>query len=109
MRALVKEIIYGEDVTSLQRLIAPLMAAMKYAFKYAGDAKAWNAWIDFRGRKNVFRAIFPNKDSWFSAFNPKRFESSAKPATPAAATVTPKKRQLKNFHRTIRRAATEAP
>jgi hypothetical protein len=110
MRALVKELIYGGDVTSLQRLIAPLMAAMKFAFKYAGDAKAWDAWIDFRGRKFVFRAIFPNRGSWFSGFNPKTY--SDEPATPAAAAVTPipKKRQLKNSNRTIRRAAsTEGP
>jgi hypothetical protein len=109
MRALVKEIIYFGDVTSLQRLIAPLMGAMRTAFKYAGNADAWNSWIDFRGRNFAFRAIFPTKGSVFSSFNPKKYGSPTIETTPATAAVTPKKRQLK-FSRDMQAAdSTKGP
>ena len=113
MRALVKEIIYYGGVTSLKRLIAPLMGAMRLAFKYAGNADAWNSWIDFRGQDYAFRAIFPNRGSWFSSFSPKTFgrpteettpAAGGAPTTPAAAAVTPKKRQLRYSKRSMQAA-----
>jgi len=116
MRTLVKDLIYGNSVTSLKRLIAPLWGAMRISFKYAGNSKAWKAWDNFEGNKRVFIPGFVNVGSHYGSFDPKGrtvdysdYTGMLTQKKGQAKATAPKKRQLKHSARNMQKTAEATP